>query len=174
MTPLRIFLFPLRGPALPMDAKSLACLQRAAGTAVPSSALPVPWHRRRCRHSPCGQQLWPHHPRDTPFVLKHEQEETEASCQDHARSCTPRHPPKACSIPRTSHRGGAAASSRRASGQEHWEGLECHIAWPPPRRHFAFPFLALLMRKTKKHPQRSCGEGEMPESKSTQARHSSL
>lgn len=63
---------------------------------------------------------------------------------------------------------------RRTSGQEHREGSGCPIAWPPPRRHFAFPFLALLMRKTNKHPQRSCGEGEMPESESSQARHSSL
>lgn len=48
------------------------------------------------------------------------------------------------------------------------------IAWPPPQKYFAFPFLALLMRKTKKHPQRSCGKGEIPENESAKARHCSL
>lgn len=65
-------------------------------------------------------------------------------------------------------------SGGRASEQEHWEGSGV----PSPGHHlgdiFAFPFLILLMRKTNKHPQRSCGEREMPESESTQARHSSL
>lgn len=124
-----------------MDVKSLACLRRATGMA-PVPTPPVPRCRRRCRHSPRVQQLQPHHPRDTPyprdtpFLLKREQEESEASRQDRAQSCAPRHPPKTCSVPRTSCQGGAAASGGSASEQEHWEGSGCPIAWPPPRRHF--------------------------------------
>lgn len=121
---------PLGGLALPMTVKSLACLRRAAGMA-PS---PSPRCRRRCRHS--AQHLQPHHPRDTPFLLKREQEETEASHRDHAQSCTPRHPPKACDVPRTSRRGGAAGSGRRRSEQEHRQGSGWPIAWPPLRRCF--------------------------------------
>lgn len=156
-----------------MDVKSLVCLRRATGMApIPTPPVPRCW--RRCRHSPCVQQLQPHHPRDTPFLLKCEQEESEASLQDRAQSCAAHHPPKTCSVPRTSCQGGAAASSRRASEQEHWEGLGCPIAWPPPRRHFCLSILTLLTRKTKKYPQRSCGEGEMPASESTQARRSRL
>lgn len=51
------FVLPLGGLTLPMGVKFLACLRTAVGTA-PSE------------HSPCAQQLWPRHLRDTLLVLK--------------------------------------------------------------------------------------------------------
>lgn len=128
----------------------------------------------RCRHSPCAQQLQRHHPRDTPFLLKHEQEETEASRRGRAGSCAPCHPQKPAVSPgrATEEQQQRVVSGHRSRSTGKGRGV------PLPGHHlggiFASPFLTLLVTKSSKPPQRSCGEGEMPESESSQAQHCSL
>lgn len=101
-------------------------------------------------------QLRPSHPWDTPFVLKHEPEQTRPLCRNCAHPVTPQNP---------------VASPGQTSKRDIRKGF---VTWPPSRKYFAFPFLALLMRQTKEYPQKSCGEGEMPENESAKLRHCSL